>query len=274
MSYPRSSARGYGPSAMAKMNRTMSDMPHGLQKNNNVKLAEEKRTHDAPHPIGQVSLGSSRHGFISDNSVRVAVGQSVARATHLWPAETPDKAGMQAAMMQVGLEYDDAAWISELDWKRWDGVLPPGTEAWVTSKMIERSADAALVLMQMEEQVGRPSTWISRADNMTNPNGAFVRATDDGMALVLTDIGKRSLDAAPDFMKNTEFSRKIENFCNDAVGHGPQPWKTIVSAILDAQPQEIRDSIYAKMEPATESNERIMVRIPKPTLAPRPEEDF
>jgi DNA topoisomerase-1 len=270
MSYPRSASRGYGPSAMKKIQRTLLDMPGNLQKNPHIALSEERRTHDAPHPIGQVSLGSSRHGFISDHSVRVAVAQSVARASHLWPAEIPDKDAMQASLMGAGLTYEDARWVSELNWTRWDGTLPPGTEAWVQAKMVERSPDAALVLLQMEEEVGKPSTWISRADKLVNQNGGLVRPSDDGMALILTDLGKQALEAAPEFMRTTEFSRNIEKFCNEAQGSGPEPWKDIVQAILDAQPRDIRERLVDTMMPV--SPERIMVRIPKPTLAPRPED--
>lgn len=239
LSYPRSSKRGFSEQTVTRITRGLPSFGAEVVANPNaIVAADAGGAHDAPHPIGAV-MTDVTPGLGTPEGILAEVGNAALRAAHLWPGQIPDRDDLRRALIEAGLAREVARALASRRWIRWDGAPPPGMTKPMKSSMFLRAADAGLLDLAVAAGIGTPSSWPDMIAQATGPQ-ATVKAGPDGR-LVLTELGRASLAAAPEFLKDPEFSSKLDSWLGAKLERGPEPWRQLAISVMRQMPQDARD---------------------------------
>lgn len=280
MSYPRTAARGYKPQTITRITRHLPDFGPEVVPNQNVVLqGPGDGPHDALYPIGKVS-GTVHSGLATPEGILVEIGNAAVRSAHLWPGQIPDRDDLRRALIEAGLSSRTARELSARRWVRWDGAPPPGMTKPTKSSFFIRSPDAVLLDIAIRNGIGTPSSWPDLISKTMASGTGLVQA--DGTSLKLTRAGQNSLNAAPAFLKDPEFSDKLNTWLAKTPARtDKEPWRVMAVEVMKNLPDEARSQIRQALianQPKQESlspaqmgidaNERAVAR--SPAMAPRP----
>lgn len=276
MSYPRTSARGYKPQTINRISKKLPDFgPEVVPNPNAVMAGPGDGPHDAIYPIGKVS-GSVHEGLATPEGILSEVGNAAIRSTHLWPGQIPDKDDLRHALIEAGLSSKTARELASRRWVRWDGAPPPGMTKPTKSSFFNRSPDAVLLDLAIRNGIGTPSSW---PELISKSMEKLVEA--NGTKLQLTKAGQTSLDAAPAFLKDPEFSNKLNEWLAKTPARTDnEPWRTMAIEVMRNLPEDARNKIKQSLianqpkegltpaQMGVDIKERAFER--SPTMAPRP----
>lgn len=269
LSYPRSGLRGFSPHVHAGLVKlTARDYPASNIAPNPRTISDDG-PHDSLRALGPVGIAAP--GLATPEGILHEIRTASIRAANLWPGTIPDKADLAAALAAAGVPQGQVEAIASKRWLRWDGAPPPGMKKPTRSSMFTRAPDATLLDIMVRNNIGTPSSWPEIVPAAVDGRSALVRSV--GGRLRLTDLGRSSLDAAPDFMKAHGFSQivRMASQNTQAAAGDKQPWMRVAIAVMSGLPDSAKSRIRQKLLSANPPvQERHVDRAPEPMLAPKP----
>lgn len=242
LSYPRAKMRGYSQQTVDLVKKHAGYLNPEAVPNPKVVGVQGEGAHDSLYPKGHIQQNVVE-GLGTPEGILTEIGNAAVRATHLWPGQIPDKDDLRAALVETGLPDFVASSLSARRWVRWDGAPPLGTKKATKSSMFMREPDAALLDLAIQNNIATPASWTELVRGTMN---GLVKSS--GSHIELTQLGKASLDAAPDFLKDVAFSANLEEALqNTPVDNSAEPWKRLTSQVVNMLPSEVRADIRNTM---------------------------
>ncbi len=245
MSYPRSKSRGMSRSATRKMKRILEQA--GARFNEDaVADKPDSSPHDAPHPLGPVTLAMDPLKLGLNEGVRQMVARDLVTSGRVATVHHAATSELQAFLLRTGFSEEVATYITGLDWRRDHGPTV-SREAWGKSAIIRRRPDAAVLEAAIRHGLGTPSTWGDHIKRFINRG-----LVDDDLRL--TQKGRDWLKASPPALLDVRIAAAIEKAIESplpasvATQSGLEPWQTQARRILMALPEAIRLPILATVD--------------------------
>lgn len=240
LSYPRAGSRGMSLASAAKVAELLRKAGYNTDPS---KIASKPAdgVHDSPHPIGKVDLSTPPGQFGHVEGVRTLIARDLVKSGQTYREETAVAAGLIPFLTSKGFSPAVAEAVAALNWRRESGPRYPGQNSWPRSELIERRADAVVLEMAVEANLGRPSTWGKHIERFMS------RGLIDGH-MRLTGKGRSWLGRSPAELLDPRVSAAIEMACErprpEAFSDpSREPWEVNAERIVKALPPALRQPL-------------------------------
>ncbi len=240
LSYPRAGSRGMSTASAARVADLLRKAGYNTDPNKIASKAPEG-VHDSPHPIGKVDLNSPPAQLGHAEGVRALIARDLVKSGQTYTQETAVAAGLVPFLTSHGFSPAVAQAVASLNWRRESGPRYPGQNSWPKSELQERRADAVILEMAVEANLGRPSTWGKHIERFMTRN-----LIDDRMRL--TAKGRAWLARSPAELLDPRVSAAIEMACERPrpeafADPSREPWEVNAERIVKALPPGLRQPL-------------------------------